>query len=336
MAHRVPILPTEIPDTTNLHIAAGVRGLTLEAFAAHLAHQLGAQLTEVAFQPFGKQELPVGAGNTTLRYRHRAGQNCRAIVAAIVTAGYTTAAGPGSIKLNGAETAETLDVFQPDTITTWADANELLAWVKPVNPGALNEHVFELTDARPHTLVIYEAPRAVLRGAQYHVDASVGDVSRFITDDAVASNPRGFKRLLSLVQDARREQRRHLINCAWPYTAAPAGGISLNAGYLFGSAAAGDGLRIYPRGVIGGGAVEMPAKLSFYVADVGASTFTITVTDGGSGSPYTLAGVNATGWTAEMDIDALFDLDTVKVEVTRTAGAGNLRVVSTCCYENAP
>lgn len=336
MAERVVVVPPQLPGVASVYIGRGVQGLGLAAFSSFMAHMLGAQLTQVAMQPFGKQEQPVGSGNTTLRYRHRASSNARAIVAAMMTAGYTSAAGPGSVKLNGAETQETLGVYQPDTILTWAQQAELLAWVKPVTPGVLNEHIFELTDARPHTVAIWEAPQSILRGAQLHVDASVGDVSRYITDDAVASNARGFKRLLLCVQDARREMRRHLINCAWPYTAAPLGGISKNTGYLFGSATAGDGLRIRPRDCIGAGAVDMPCKISFYAAAVGASTFTLTVTDGAAGSPYTLAGINATGWTAELDLEALFDLDTAKVQITRTAGAGNLRIVSTCMYEDAP
>lgn len=335
MAQQVDIIPPGLPEVPSMANGMPVSGSQLDAFGRHLAHLLGAQLTQVAWQGFGKQEIPLGAGVTTLRYRHRAGQNCRAIVAALLC-GYTTGSGPGEAKLNGAETRETLPVEQTASVLTWAEQQQFCVWVKPVTPGALNEHVFELTDTRPHSIVIYEVPLSLLRDLEYHVDRTVGDISRYITDDAVASNPRGFKRLLSGVQDARREMRRHLINCAWPYTATPTGGISKNSGYLFGSATAGDGLRIRPRDVIGDGATEMPAKISFYVAAVGASTFTLTISDGAAGSPYTIAGINATGWTAEADIEALFDLDTVKVEITRTAGAGSMRIVSTCCYEDAP
>lgn len=335
MAERVSVAVPQIPTSASCRNGRPAAGSVLAGFGGYLAHLLGAQLPQVLYQSHGKQEHPAGAAVTEMHVRHFVSQNARAVVAAMVPWGRTSAT--GSVKFNGAETRETLEVRQPDTIATRADMDEVLCWVKPVTGGALTSHSFELTNVRPGAVVIYEVPRTLLSGALYHVDSSIGHTHRYISDDAVANNPRGFKSLLDRVHDARVGMRRHLINSAWPFTTGgSAGGIALNTGYLFGSATAGDGLRVRARDIIGDGATEMPAKMSWYIADAGASTFTFTVTCGGAGSPYTLAGVNAAGWTAELDLAVDVTLDTVKVEVTRTAGAGNLRVATCTCYEAAP
>lgn len=333
----IPVPASRPPGvgTGPLQIGQPVGGPLLGGFAASLAHLLGAQLSMIACQVIGKNEEPLAAGTAYYRYRFYAHPNARSVVVSVIPFGYR-AGSSGQFKVTGAETVETLTVEQDGgAIVTLA---ELVAqdtfWSFPVTPDAVNDIVIECTDATPHTIAIWETPADLLSGTQPHVDRSVGDASRYITDDTSASNPRGFKQILQAIDLAKINSRRHVVMGSWP------GGYTENSGafvYLVGSATAGDGLRIYSRLVNPTGApavTETPVRMYFYVDTGGAGTHTIRVITGAAASPYDLAGINAAvaGWVGPLDVAVLDGTDTMKIQAQRTAGAaGNTLEVSSIC-----
>lgn len=345
MTAHVPIWAPEAPAAGSLYIAEPDTGLLNAGLVDCAAHLLGAQLTQVAFQIFGKQELPLAAGTVRYYYRARASTNARAWIVSITPYGYT-AGTFGTIKVSGAEVLETQTVRQNGGAIVNLDELQVHStlWVLPVTT-ANGENVIEIecVDCRLHAVTIWEAPRAFLTGTHEHVDRSFADTSRYITDDEVASNPRGVKALLNAIAAARRQMRRHVANWAWP-TAGVAigdGGLTFENGaafaYRLGSAAASDGVRCYSRDVGGSGVTTTPCLCRVYVSGVSVgSTHTIRLIND-VGTTFDIAGINAAGWWpapagAALAVTLAAGTDHLKIQTQRTAGGagdvGHLNSVS--------
>jgi hypothetical protein len=318
-------------------INAPVRAATLTSFGESFAHLLGAQMTQIIIQSFDEAEEPYAGGAFEMRVGHWGSHNAKSAVFMAIPRGYV-AGTVGSWDHATAETTQTLySHVSTAGVVDLGDCTERFVWVVPVTPDAFNDHVFTLDDCRPHSLIGWESPVSLLTGTDYHVDRSVADAGRYITDDVAM--PRGWSEMVILPKTARSECRRHLINFGWPYPAAGGGGITSGAGYMIGSAAADDGILIRPRDVMGAGVTDVPCKLWIYVSDVDASTFTVEVEGDGTGSPWSIVGIDSPDWWPAgggLALNGNAGIDYIKLKVTRTAGAGLLTLNSVCMVEMIP
>lgn len=336
MTARVHIYAPDVPANASVYIGRPDTGLLNASLVDCCAHLLGAQLTQVAFQIFGKQEL--ATGTTYYYYRARASKNARAWVVSATPMGYT-AGTSGTIKVSGAETLETQTVRQNGGAIVNLDELQVHStlWVKPITTSdGENQIDIECVDCRLHSVAIYEVPRAYLSGTHEHLDRTFADVGRYITDDASASNPRGVKALLNAILAARRQMRRHVLHWAWPFNSPPGANDGLlfanNAAltYILGSAGAGDGVRCYTRDVGGSGVTTTPCLCRIYVSGVSAgSTHTVRLIND-AGTTFDIAGINAAGWWpstagAALAVTLAAGTDHLRIQSQRTAGiAGDI------------
>lgn len=181
---------------------------------------------------------------------------------------------------------------------------------------------------------------SLLKGTQDHVDASIASASLLISDQVGVANQRGWTAMVQELTKAREEMRRHVANWAWPYPAGGGGGVTRDGNppfeYMIGSAAAGDGVRVRPRDVLGVGTTQVPHRLAFYISAHAGGGVTHTVRLVTSIGNYDTLNVNGTGWFGP-GVDVFFAPgdDYLKLQVDRTDGGGgsNLTLNSVCCYE---
>lgn len=324
MTVRVPRDFPAVPRASRHHIG---RPYTSSLAASHvdvIAHLGGMQLSHVAECLFGSTEATSG----TWRLLVYAGLNTRAVAVCIVPYGFVGSGDFGTIAVTGAEGVDSRQVRRE--ASTVADLTELanpnpFRYVVPVTAGALNEISIVVTDVQLHSLTAYEVPRGDLTGTEKFLDRTIADANDYFTDN-VGSSQRGVTHLVNMPTYLRTLGNRHLLNL--PHRP---GTLLAASGYALGSAAANDGPRIVCRDVRGGGTTTQVVRAKIRVDAIGAGTWTAVYHLPG-GSDCTIVGINATGWWPRaggefVDPGALGSAafaDRVKVELTRTAGAGSI------------
>ncbi len=340
MTAGVPRNAVPLPADRVLQIAQPYTAPIAATFVARIAHLLGHHLPTVHEQGFGTTE----SGTATYRFQHHSSRNARAIVLKAIPHGLGALSGSsgiftGTLDMPGAETV---------TPTTWAadepanltDLQQSTLWfVKTVTPNTLQEHTYVTVNLRLHSVTAYEVPLAVLEAAHYHLHRSHAEPRLYITDDASTPDPRGVEGMLDSILQARIDMRRHLVSMYWN-----AGTVTSGAsGYVLGSATAGDGLRVFPRAVMGNGVASgvTPGRGQVYVsAMTAANTFTFSFNF--DGTLYTTAGIAAAsvpGWfdanpglTMSMPNTSAGSL--FKLQFTRTGGSGTATVNGCSVREN--
>ncbi len=323
----VPVQAPPRPNNRRLYIGEPYTPALARALIGRVAHLLGHHLPIVHENCLGPSESSTG----TYRFQHRASANCRAIALLATPYGVVgTGVTEGTLDVPGAETDTPLTWYQHvDDVADLGDIHGGLRFVKPVTPGVLQEHTYEVSTLRLHHVVAFEVPRAVLTGNHYHVDQSHSSGRLYITDDFSTSNARGFKAILHCILQAREDMRRHMLN-AYSIGGQTTSGAS---GYLIGSATAGDGIYVYARDVMGSGVSTTPGRAQVYVsAMTAANTFTFTFDF--DGTTFTTAGVAAAsvpGWFSAnpglaVNIPNTSSGSLLKVTYTRTGGAGTATV----------
>jgi hypothetical protein len=243
---RVPNIPNESTTDIGYPVTAG----QLDAFAKRLAHLLGACMPHVVNQAYGPDEQPQSSSATTLRFRHEASANAKHIVFAVIPRGYTSGSS-GTISLASASTDSVTTYVDESAITDLYDCSETFYFIKDLTASSMNQHVFTFTACRPHSIEAWECPVSLLKDAEDHVDASVANAGLKISDSYGTADARGWSELCYGILRARTLMRRHPCNTAWPiHSGLGAGGLvsTSNSGYIMGTAAANDGVRLFCRG----------------------------------------------------------------------------------------
>jgi len=321
MTSRVNHEMPAFPRASRHHIGRPYTAALASAHEQLVAHLAGHQLSHVSECVFGDTEATTG----TWRLLVHAGQNTRAVAVVIVPYGFVGSGDFGTIACAAAEGVTSHSVrSEAATIADLGEVREpgLYRFVVPVTAGALNEIAIVVTDVQLHSMCAYEIPRGDLVDPEFHIDRSIADTGLYFTDDI----SRGVTELVNLPTRIRTLQNRHLFNVPFQPQ------ITLAAsGYLLGSAAANDGPRIVCRDVRGGGSTTQLVRAKIRCSAIGAGTWTIVYHLPG-GSDCTIVGANATGWWPRaggefVDTGALGSAafaDRLKIEATRTAGAGSI------------
>lgn len=321
---KVPRDFPSVPRTRRHHIGRPYGASLALAHAELVAHLGGMQMSHVAEVLFGTSESTTG----TWRLLVYAGANTRAIAVNIVPYGFVGSGDYGTIQVVGAEGSDSRRVRREAGVV--ADLSELanpsaFRFSVPVTAAALNEITINVTDVQLHSMTAYEIPRGDLSGSEVFLDRSIADPVDYLTDN-VGSAQRGVTHLVNMPNRMRSIGNRHLLNLPFQPQ------VTLAAsGYALGSAAAADGPRIVCRDVRGGGSTTQVVRAKIRVSAIGAGTWTIVYHLPG-GSNCTIVGANATGWWPRaggefVDLGATGSAafaDRVKVEATRTAGAGSI------------
>lgn len=329
MTTRVPQAGSGLFARSGTYIAKPCTATLLRSGVDRIATLLGQQTPIAHENLLGATEAATG----TYRFLMQTHPNHAGLYFSAIPIGALHPATSGTMNVPGAENTPITIYKSTEGFGDLSDATDTrLVFSKFGLVGnSFNEITYDVTTLRLHHVVVWEIPRLKLSGTDRHVDRSIADTKKFLTDNgaAGASNGRGWRAVLDSILDARIYMRRHLS----AFTLSPPAGTSPGVNSVWTDLAGWTDLRAIGRNVKGSTTSNrMRVRVFVYVSAVTGGTweFRVVGTDTSSAS----AGFTTTGWkpgTASLATGVEWNmvsntLDDFKFQVQRTAGAGTLTV----------